>query len=65
MDLDTGYYIVESHPGQAATMRLPTRFPNLQHAVNALGFLRHYYAHPECLSIEQSGRSVAKDSNAR
>lgn len=53
MDTGTVYFIVDTHPDKVASMRIPTAFPNLQQAVNALGFLRHYYSHPECLSIEQ------------
>jgi len=53
MDTQTVYFIVDTHPEKLASKRIPTPFPNLQQAINALGFLRNYYKNPECLSIEQ------------
>jgi len=54
MDNQTHYFIVDTHPEKVASRRMPTPFPNLQQAMNALGFLRRHHRYPECLSIAQA-----------
>ncbi len=53
MNNQFAYFIVDTHPENLASRRLPTAFPDLQQAVRALGFLRRHHQYPECLSISQ------------